>query len=261
MTFRPGIGRKWRSWPFPPRSRVPGHSLRSADPRAGYGHLALARTVDLAGAKSDRYGHRLDGNTGEQFIQEALPAFAAFGCFGASNAVCEFEHGHNRNGDGVVAGFQRYGFEQLAGILALAFGGDGGRRVKYQSQAGGSSGSRWAAIAASTSFAKSGSIVAVESAGIRAMHSEILRRTGSAGRITATGCASRSMMTSRSGLDPLQDRPYILGQFAFADVQRLHTWDHSVYLASLSLPTSGTFASREIRTLAASVFPRLSRSV
>jgi hypothetical protein len=32
--------------------------------------------------------------------------------------------------------------------------------------------------------------------GIRAMHSEILRRTGSAGRITATGCASRSMMTS-----------------------------------------------------------------
>ena len=41
----------------------------------------------------------------------------------------------------------------------------------------------------STAFAKSGSIVAVESAGIKAMHSEILRRTGSAGRMTATGCA------------------------------------------------------------------------
>ena len=32
---------------------------------------------------------------------------------------------------------------------------DGGRRVEHQSQAGGSSGSRWAEIAASTSFAKS----------------------------------------------------------------------------------------------------------
>jgi hypothetical protein len=30
-----------------------------------------------------------------------------------------------------------------------------------------------------------------------------------------------------SSLDPLQDRPYIFGQVAFADVQRLHTWDHS----------------------------------
>jgi len=30
-----------------------------------------------------------------------------------------------------------------------------------------------------------------------------------------------------SGLDPLQDRPYIFGQVAFANVQRLHTWDHS----------------------------------
>jgi len=36
-------------------------------------------------------------------------------------------------------------------------------------------------------FAKSGSMAAVEPAGIRAMHSEILRRTGSMGRITATG--------------------------------------------------------------------------
>jgi hypothetical protein len=43
---------------------------------------------------------------------------------------------------------------------------------------------------------ESPSMVAVEPAGIRAMRSEILRRTGSDGRITATGCASRSAMTS-----------------------------------------------------------------
>src|SRR5207253_7420282 len=115
---------------------------------------------------------------------------------GAGDAVSEFEHGHNRNSESFIASFQYHAFEQLPGVLALAFGGDGGRRVEHQSQAGGSSGSRWEAIAASTSFAKSGSMVAVESAGIRAMHSEILRRTGSAGRMIATGCASRSMITS-----------------------------------------------------------------
>src|ERR1035437_8942383 len=66
-----------------------------------------------------------------------------------------------------------------------AFDGDGGRRVKHQSHAGGSSGSRWPAIAASTSFAKSGSIAAVDLAGIRAMHSEMVRRTGAAARMAA----------------------------------------------------------------------------
>ena len=31
-----------------------------------------------------------------------------------------------------------------------------------------------------------------------------------------------------AGLDSLEDRPYIFGQIAFADMQRLRTWDHSV---------------------------------
>jgi hypothetical protein len=52
--------------------------------------------------------------------------------------------------------------------------------IRASVPSGRSSGSRCAAIAASTSIAKSGSTVAVESAGISAMHSEILRRTGSA---------------------------------------------------------------------------------
>src|SRR5262245_4372877 len=51
-----------------------------------------------------------------------------------------------------------------AGALALALSADDGRGVQHQSQAGGSSASRWEAITASISLAKSGSIVAVESA-------------------------------------------------------------------------------------------------
>ena len=54
-------------------------------------------------------------NTCRKFVQKTLPAVVAFGCVG----------------------------------------GDGGRRAEHQSQGGGSSGSRWAEIAASTSFAKS----------------------------------------------------------------------------------------------------------
>lgn len=38
----------------------------------------------------------------------------------------------------------------------------------------------------------------------------------------------------RSALDPLQDRPDIFGQVTFTDVQRLHTWDHSVSATCLS---------------------------
>src|SRR5471030_2597286 len=158
--------------------------------------LGLALAVDLSGTNGDRDRDRLDGNTGQQLVKETLPPLAALGCVGASNAVREFEHRHHGNSDLFVTSFQRHGFEQLPGVLALAFGGDGRRRVEHQSQLGGSNASRCAATAASTSFAKSGSIVAVESAGIRAMHSEILRCTGSAGRMTATGCASRSTMTS-----------------------------------------------------------------
>lgn len=37
-----------------------------------------------------------------------------------------------------------------------------------------------------------------------------------------------------SGLNPLQDRPDILNQVTFANVQRLHNWDNSVSLCSLS---------------------------
>ena len=95
------------------------------------------------------------------------------------DTVSEFEQRHNRYRDLIVTGFGYDRFEQLPRVLARSFGGNGGVRIEDQSQEGGSSGSRWAAIAASTSAAKSGSMVAVESAGSIAMHSEILRRGGS----------------------------------------------------------------------------------
>lgn len=51
-------------------------------------------------------------------------------------------------------------------------------RGKDQSHAGGESDSRWLSTAASTSFAKSRSMVAVESSGSSAMHSEMVRAEG-----------------------------------------------------------------------------------
>jgi len=85
--------------------------------------------------------------------------------------------------------------------------------------------------------------VAVESAGIRVMHSEILRRTGSAGRITRLRVAFDNDLAS--GLDPLQDRPYISGPIALADVQRLHTWDHTLFPSpsSASWPASASHSA------------------
>jgi hypothetical protein len=104
--------------------------------------FGLALAVDLSGAESDRYRYRLDGNASEQLVKKALPALAASGCIGSGNAVGEFKHGDDGNSDSFVASFQRHGFQELAGVLALPFGGNGRRRVQHQSQAGGSSGSR-----------------------------------------------------------------------------------------------------------------------
>lgn len=45
---------------------------------------------------SATFGHRLNGDTGQKFIKETLPAVAAFGCVGASDAVGKLKHGHDR---------------------------------------------------------------------------------------------------------------------------------------------------------------------
>ena len=97
----------------------------------------------------------------------------------------QFEQRYHRYPNVVVARFGDKRFEQLACISSRALRSDDCGRVEDQSQAGGSSGSRCAAIAASTSPAKSASIVAVDSDDNMAMHSEILRRGGAAGLSTA----------------------------------------------------------------------------
>jgi hypothetical protein len=66
---------------------------------------------------------------------------SVFGCVGASDAVGEFEHRQDGKGDSFVTRFQHYGFQKLAGVLALGFGGNGSRRVGHQFQTGGASGS------------------------------------------------------------------------------------------------------------------------
>ena len=96
----------------------------------------------LPGAESDRDRYRLDRHAGEQFVEKALPALATFGCFGASDTMREFQHGDNGNSDSFIAGFEHYSFQELARVLTLSFGGNGGRGIEHQSQAGGSSGSR-----------------------------------------------------------------------------------------------------------------------
>lgn len=78
-----------------------------------------------------------------------------------------------------------------------------------------------------------------DSAGIRAMHSEIVRRTGSgvasSGSLRPASAAKLRLADHShrlrvpldddfgSGLDLLQNGPYIPSQIALTDVQRLHT--------------------------------------
>jgi hypothetical protein len=65
-------------------------------------------------------------------------------------------------------------------------------------------------------------MVPMDSAGIRAMHSEILRRTSCAGRITATASEFSFDNDFASGFHLTQYGSYVAGQIALADVQRLH---------------------------------------
>jgi hypothetical protein len=128
------------------------------------------------------------GMTGTALLnsgEKALAILVALRCIRPRDTESEFEERHHGYGDLIVTGLGYNPFEQLSCVPPRSFGGDGSGGVEDQSQAGGSSGSRCAAIAASTSAAKSGSITAVESVGSSAMHSEILRPGVSAGFSTA----------------------------------------------------------------------------
>ena len=101
------------------------HSIpefESADPdqqirerNADTPRLESARRSVPPGAQWDC--HWLDGDTRQQFVEESLPAAAAFGCVGAGDAVGEFEDGHDRNRDLFIAALERDGFEQLRAVF------------------------------------------------------------------------------------------------------------------------------------------------
>jgi hypothetical protein len=76
----------------------------------------------------------------------------------------------------VFPGCAADGGEHLPCVLPLPLGSDQHTGIEDQSHEGGSSGSQWLSMAASTSWAKSASMTAVESSGSSAMHSEMVRR-------------------------------------------------------------------------------------
>src|SRR5579863_6525039 len=98
----------------------------------------------------------------------------------------QFHDGDNRNRKFGIACLKTKSFDHLICGLPKSLGGDDHARIENQSHRDGSNGSRWLSIAASTSRAKSASMTAVESLGMRASISEILRRGGTAGLSTAT---------------------------------------------------------------------------
>lgn len=140
--------------------------------------------------------YQMDRQCCHQFVQELLPCGFSFRCVGASHSVREFDQCNHRDGDILASHAQGDTGKSLARSLALAFCSNQYARIKDQSHAGGFNGSRWASTAAATSLAKSSSMVALESAGSREMHSSIDRRGGRGACRTATGRASDSITIS-----------------------------------------------------------------
>ena len=132
--------------------------------------FGLVLAVDLADAKGNRHSDRINGQGREQFLNKLLTFLFSLRCVDASRAVRQFEESNNLQGDFRLSGCAGDSREHLSCILPLALGFDQDAGIEDQSHAGGSSGSRWLSIAASTSLAKSASMTAVESSGKSAMH-------------------------------------------------------------------------------------------
>src|SRR5207302_11346708 len=109
--------------------------------------------------------------------------------------------------------------------MASAFGSDNDAWVEDYSHAGGFQGLRWLRIS-STSSAKSGSRtgalpVSSSCALANAMHSEMLRRTGSAVSRTATGRAPFSMMTFAPARTRAINEAIVVRCFRLGDVNHV----------------------------------------
>jgi hypothetical protein len=126
----------------------------------------------------------MNGQGHEQFLDELVPLCRHGLRRGPTRSRDQRDHGDGDVGISRCAGDGR---EHLPRILPLALGLDQNAGIEDQSHAGGSSGSRWLSMAASTSLAKSASMTAVESSGKSAMHSEMVRRGWAGAWITAPG--------------------------------------------------------------------------
>src|SRR5216684_3596807 len=120
--------------------------------------------------------------------------------FRAIGTMHQLGDSHDRHADFDLALSGLHLFQDFPNGMASAFGSDNNAGVEDYSHAGGFHGLRWLRIS-STSSAKSGSRIGAlpvssSCALANAMHSEMVRRTGSAAWRTATGRAPFSMMTS-----------------------------------------------------------------
>ena len=140
--------------------------------------FCLILAVDLSGAKRHGHRNRMDGYGQEQFLNKLLSLRSSRRRVGAGRAMGQFQQRDDRDRNIRLTHAVRDGREHLPRILALTLGRDQNAGVEDQSHAGGSSGSRWLSTAAWTSLAKSASMVAADSSGRSAMHSEMDRRGG-----------------------------------------------------------------------------------
>jgi hypothetical protein len=155
-----------------------------------------ARRDDLPHAKRDWHSDRMSGQGREQFLDELAPLRLSLRCVGTCRAVGQLNERDHGDGDVGISRCAGDGREHLTSILSRALGFDQNAGIEDRSHAGGSSGSRWLSMAASTSLAKSASMTAVESSGKSAMDSEMVRRSGDGAWITATGKLPLSITTS-----------------------------------------------------------------
>lgn len=171
-----------------------------AQVQAGQSSALVPQLVNFSGKATDGQGQPIAGIVGITFSiykdqYEGAPLWMEVQNVQAdANGNYTVQLGASR-AQGAVISYE-YSGTLFRRVLVLPLGGDQHTGIEDQSHAGGSSGSRWLSIAASTSLAKSASMTAVESPGKSAMHSEMVRRGGAGAWITAAGSLPLSITTS-----------------------------------------------------------------
>lgn len=94
--------------------------------RDAYPHC-LTLPVNPTGTEGNGNRQWLNRNAHKQFIKKALPAFAPYRCVCSGKAVCQLKHGDDGETNFFIARTRGDAGEELAGVLALALGGNQGR--------------------------------------------------------------------------------------------------------------------------------------